>query len=545
MNTLHKLLNITGAICLSCICSTSKAEPKILTLEKLRTLLEQQCQEGTQNIVTVRKAIAEGNKDGFEPLKHGENNFSYCVPKKFFEKFKCVKHVEYNAKNEPAFLELINGGSLKIRDVLNPMSSRFGSYIRQKFSKETPAARLKRISKELATEELKKRGVTDAEGKLLGDALIREITFDSILGSDFFDNTHREKGELWFKNREELEKAIDIYAGKASLLQPVTCCVSDTFINLTTEISGNRFRIHEQEREPRKFNCFFAYKISGERAVEMKKILACNLKNLLRYKNGKEKVILLLLLEEMAPLEYCLKWMNENEPAKYDSEKNLVILDFKDHTYGDLSHEIGHYLQMQFGLRQTFGDYCMKFAENLLLLKPEKSVTCEKIHIPTPLLRFLKDFDDVGINSDELSEKDLFIHWQLISRWCCNDEISNMLGIYFNRAENMIFLHALSDIRERTHLIYGHDIRNNAYEYLMETDREKREFKTSAEQEKFKNIVEEAASKEFPMDAIALLCKLQGRTFDKNEILNSFDYDSVEQISPLRSNCGDLKTADE
>ena len=222
MNTLHKLLKITGAICLSCICLTSKADPKLMTLEELRTFLNEQCKEGCRNLKDIREKIEAGNSKGFAPTYDKAKNFySYGVPKEFSENFKGITHVEYNENGEPTVIKTVNGGSLEIGDVLNPMGSRFGSYIREKFPEETPTARLKRISKELTTKELKKRGVTDAEGELLGGALICEITFDSILGSDFFDDTRRGKGESWFKNQEELEKAIDSYADKLLCCNPL------------------------------------------------------------------------------------------------------------------------------------------------------------------------------------------------------------------------------------------------------------------------------------------------------------------------------------
>ena len=42
MNTIHKLLKITGSIGLSCVCLTAEAEPETMTLEEVKAFLEAQ-----------------------------------------------------------------------------------------------------------------------------------------------------------------------------------------------------------------------------------------------------------------------------------------------------------------------------------------------------------------------------------------------------------------------------------------------------------------------------------------------------------------------
>ena len=189
MNTLHKLLKITGAICLSCICLTSKADPKLMTLEELQTFLDKQCQEGCKNLKDIRERIKAGNSKGFAPTYNEEKNFySYGVPKEFSENFKGITRVEYNADGEPTFIETVNGWQSKVSEALQFIPSEgtlFRQYIEERFSKKTSAECLDNISKELTIEELETRGVTDADMKKYGIASVREITSDSIL-SGFF-----------------------------------------------------------------------------------------------------------------------------------------------------------------------------------------------------------------------------------------------------------------------------------------------------------------------------------------------------------------------
>ena len=153
-----------------------------------------------------------------------------------------------------------------------------------------------------------------------------------------------------------------------------------------------------------------------------------------------------------------------------------------------LSHEVGHYLQTHLGLHQDlktndeflslFKGYQMKFAKELLLTGPTRPKTNTEIYIPGGLLSDIAFFYGnphftSNIHFDQLSEKDLFVHWQLVSRWHDNHEISNMLGVYFDAAASKIYIHALSDFREyKSVIFYGHEICNIQYKYLKNSNGE-------------------------------------------------------------------------
>ena len=240
VHALLKLLKITCAICLLCVCQTTKAELKILTLEKLRELLDQKSAEDTKTLEAIRDKVKTGNQNGFAPTyNEAENSYSYDVLEKFSEKFKGITHVEYNAESEPTVIETVNGLSPEASEALQFIpreNTPFRQYIGKRFFGKKSASCLDKISKELTAEQLKARGITDTEKDLLEGASVREITFDLILESDFFDDARRNKGRLWFSNREELEKTIDVYVKKALFFFFSKYNNGDIRINVTTEI---------------------------------------------------------------------------------------------------------------------------------------------------------------------------------------------------------------------------------------------------------------------------------------------------------------------
>ena len=566
MKTITKLLKITGTLCLSCICLISKADPKILTLEELRKLLDRKCAENTKTLEAIRTKIETGNQKGFNPTyKKAENSYSYDVPKEFSENFKGITRVEYNANGEPTVIETVNGWEPEVSEVLQFISCEntpFRQYIGEQFSEKTSAKCLDNISKELTAKELETRGVTDADMKKYGIASVREITFDSIL-SGFFNKEEANRTRVWFSHPEKLDKAIDAYVNKAMFLKSVTYRRKDTCIDLITESSPSdlTFKICEKAQQPNEYECNFVYKVSGEQLERMKAILANDLKNLLRYKNGKEKVILLLLLDEKTRSEFQLKWVHEDSIYdEYNIHKNWILSNFGTSGFVALSHEIGHYLQTHLGLdkdlktysefRQYLKGYQTEFAKELLLLKPGNTETNEKIHIPSGVQCAISSFYDnphlfdQEICFNEFSRKDLFFHWQLASRWSNRHEVSNILGIYFSA--KTIYVCALSDIRELKSVRYGHELRDTHYRHLKDLNGEYwQKFETSEAQTVFENIVAEAAEQKPSVDVLKFLCRLHKRPGDKNKVVNLFDYDKEGFCVQYPPKFQDFKACDE
>jgi hypothetical protein len=109
--------------------------------------------------------------------------------------------------------------------------------------------------------------------------------------------------------------------------------------------------------------------VTYETGEKLREKIKSSLKNMLLYKNGKEKVILLLLLDEATPKKHRLKWGcdDDNTNGSYQPN-NCITSNLLGEQWCFLSHEIGHYLQMHFGLVQTSENYQTKFAKELLLL---------------------------------------------------------------------------------------------------------------------------------------------------------------------------------
>lgn len=565
MNALYRLPRIIGTVCLSCVCLTSKADPKILTLEELREFLDQQCTEATEKLEAIREKIKEGNARGFAPTyDKEENSYSYNVPSEFSEKFKGITHIEYNTDGEPTLIETVNGWTSGMSEVLQIFPSEntpFRQYIRKRFFGKTSAECLDSVSKKLTEEELKARGIADADRERYEIDSVREITFDSIL-SGFFDKNAQIKGRTWVEDSGKLSEAIDAYANQAMFSKPVTCRRKNTHIDLVTETSSNSstFKIREEARQSDEYEADFFYRVSGERRERMKQVLAGCLKGLLRYKNGKEKVILLLLLDEKTQSDFKLKWMHESKRyGEYDAHKNLILFDFEAIGCKALSHEIGHYLQTHLGLHQdlktndefceAFKGYQTKFAKELLLLEPTEPKTAQEISVPSGLSCDIAVFYDNPHLSDpqicfrRFSEQDLFVHWQLVSRWDNIHEPSNILGVYFHHSQKTIYVCALSDIRELKSVRYGHDPRNARLWYLKDPNGEYWEkFETPEAQTAFENIVLEAADQKPSTDALKFLCKLHKRSGDENKVVNLFDYDQESFLTQCLSYLLDFRT---
>lgn len=248
------------------------------------------------------------------------------------------------------------------------------------------------------------------------------------------------------------------------------------------------------------------------------------MKSLLPYKNGREKVILLLLLDEITPQEYRLKWLEggENDSnVSYNFDNNSFLFSFKEGGKF-LSHEIGHYLQTHLGLYQTFRDYQIPFVKQLLQLENNQE-EYRMITSPRDMAETIASCNapnfwrlkDPGFQSPEkLSTKKFFECFQLMDRWHSTLEVSNILGIYFKG--NTLYLNALSDIRELKRIRYTHARRLSKKEIGYEKDN----FKEAADKALFGKIIEEAYRYPVPTKMLGLLCRLHQRKNPDEDVQN-------------------------
>ena len=122
------------------------------------------------------------------------------------------------------------------------------------------------------------------------------------------------------------------------------------------------------------------------------------------------------------------------------------------------------------------------------------------------------------------------MRWQLVSRWNRGSEISNILGVYFDR--NNIYINNFSDICHRQFSRYGHTFgRDTEREELGNIAFDNPEHLTI-----FENIVARAKKLEPDAKLIELLCKVNkvkpheiidlfGETIDINKIDEPRMYD--------------------
>ena len=200
---------------------------------------------------------------------------------------------------------------LDLYNVIDPTEARL-EYMKDHFF--DLSTDLDKVSKELTAEELKKRNVTGTETELQGVASIREITFNSILLGAFSDKELREKGNGLLSDPKALEEEIDAYAENVTILKylPVRHLsytkpdfeygYDERAKKMTMKVKLGRSIFGTPDH--------FVYKLSGEPLKQKRNLLKETLKGMLKFKNGKEKVILLLLLEEMTPSEYRLEWVD-------------------------------------------------------------------------------------------------------------------------------------------------------------------------------------------------------------------------------------------
>ena len=451
-----------------------------------------------------------------------------------------ITEIEYTNDEIPKSLKGTGITSEYINAALTKHIEPFSLNIKNKVDLGKAGERLEALSEELSIKDLGKRGVdTDQLGEL-GIKEVREITFDSILKNTFFNDTQREKAKAWLENKKELEKAIEDYADnypydlffyKCELYNQAVADEKQSSV-ISTEQTENR-HIWGTYFVPRTEGLIYK---TGEK---LRKKIKNSLKNMLLYKNGKEKVILLLLLDEATPKEDRLKWGHDDDKLFGYQPNNLITCDV-DGEWVFLSHEIGHYLQMHFGLVQTSENYQTKFAKALLLLNnayPKKPMP-----IPTEMREFASavngsafwNFDkDYFACPGQLSSNEIFAYVQLLNRWQSTAEISNILGVYFNG--NTLYLNALSDIRELKRIRYTHGPKSWG-------DKIFKDLSTLPEdiQEPLRDIFSKASRMPLPTEMLELLCQLHGRpSEDAQNVVCDFDCKDDEewkaQVKPVIS----------
>ena len=454
-----------------------------------------------------------------------------------------ITEVRYNENNEPISVEALHGFFFFcIERPLLERSEPFHSYIVEKLNPKETAERLNAFSREISASELKKRGIDIERLKELGIASVREMTFASILESKFFTDEQRKKAKALFDSKDKLEKAIETYAE------------AYPYVQKTVEVTFKRRCIAEEKKcnwdnktftwidvideEPFKLS-YLAHKPKDTVSEDQKEI-AKYLKNLLPYKNGKEKVILLLLLDEITPPEYRLKWLCDSK-CNYDMRGNTFRVD----NAWCLSHEIGHYLQTHLGLYQTFRDYQIPFAKQLLQLENNQK-EYRMITVPQDIaedIAFCNAPDFWGLEDlcfqgpKKLSAKKFFECFQLMDRWHSLAEVSNILGVYLKG--NTLYLNALSDIRELKRIRYTHHYRKSE----KSIENTKSSFKEEADKALLGKIVEEAYRYPVPTKMLGLLCRLHQRKNPDEDAQNVVcDFDLAdgkekwnEKVRPLIS----------
>ncbi len=310
MNTIHKLLRITGSIGLWCVCLTAEAEPKTMTLEEVKAFLKKQKEETSERFQRIEREIKEINAIGASEGK--------CIRRvdNVYEENKKggVLKVTYNYDGTPCEIVTLGDIGETLFRKFDPMAVVRFDYMKERFF--AFSADQDGFSKELTIETLKERGLTETEFGLLGSASVREVTFDSILSSGLFDETLREKGRQWRSDKEKLEEAIDAYIKEIVVLEyhPVRHVYHPEhgfawYYDEKTQ--KNTMKLQKSSAVKAGSVSYFICGTSESEALKEKRNrLKKALKSMLEYKNGKEKIILLLLLDEMKPSEYRLEWVD-------------------------------------------------------------------------------------------------------------------------------------------------------------------------------------------------------------------------------------------
>ena len=490
------------------------------TLKQINAYLEACKKKSVQNLEALLKQEEERSDSGINKAANTE------YIRNFLENYRKKKGVYYDG-NGDFVIETVNLNNSPF-ELLTP----FSTYQKQKpddWKQNQKVNPLDAISETLSADTLKQRGADIAEMKRYGIENVREITFASILKSPFFSEEQREKGAKWFKHSGALKVAVQEYAERCAPLRRQQANIKISLKNryIYTNNQGHIQTLTEPDKTVLISDCLFA-QISESEAVTVKQKIQSDLEHMLNLKNGKEKVILFLLLDEATPSGIRCKWVwgGGNGGSSGFEETNNVFLCNPDNIAWSLSHEIGHYLQAHLGLKQTCNDYQNPFAQELLLLKnnlPNNAMFA----IPTPIQEKVSQFDGASY-PQMLSAKACFEYCQLIARWNHPDEISNILGVYFK--SDTLYLNALSDIRELKRIRYGHNakIRTEAIAKSCTL------LKDENTKQAFTSICNEAFGKSATTEALGLLCRLHGRASkDAENVVCDFDYDEQECAEKL------------
>ena len=372
------------------------------------------------------------------------------------------------------------------------------------------------ISKVLKKEDLLKRGLTDDEFKLLGNSSVHEITFNSILESGCFSEEQKSKAKAWLKDPHQLRMAISYYFENCTFLELIDVTIKNSKNGEIWDSGTRAFKASDALSEDLRelFKNFFSHD------------------DFLKSKTAAEKIILLLLFDEITPPEYRLSWAcSPTLKDTYEPSWNIINLPkvnsdetaFQEQIISAL-HEIGHYLDYQIGLFQDFKSWENPFAKKLLLLESKYEKNKQTISLPQSLFEDFVDYQWAANNP--CTESDLFIRWQTFSRWGHVDELQNMLGICFAQDGKTIYLNALSEVRAlEKHIHYGHNAPKEHETY-------KDQFKTQDEQAIFEKIVQEARNRKPDPKVLNLLCKLH-KLAPGIEVFNLFD-DNQEHSHTLQ-----------
>ena len=136
------------------------------------------------------------------------------------------------------------------------------------------------------------------------------------------------------------------------------------------------------------------------------------------------------------------------------------------------------------------------------------------------------------------------MYWQLYARWGSKHEISNILGVYFEKDPQTIYINTLSDIQGLQRVRYGHEYRPTAYNRFclnMILNKKSDELKKFKEQGGLSVIID-ANRKKINPKVLHLLCKLHKREFNGDYL----DYAGVKKkddIAKMRCYVSEYKSS--
>lgn len=556
MSTINKLLKITGVIGWSCVCLTVEADP--MTLEGIKEFFEKEKQEADGILQKMHNSlpmiIKEATKKSSAPrngagrLKLGpratvRNALLKLVPGCF------IRGVSYNEKDRSFDLEVerfYRGDDLSVDKVPFPVCEKRLCTGEVKKYIVSPSS-LEAISKAVTKEELQKRGITDEEMNFFGNSKIREITFQSILSSDIFDSQYKDKALALLNDKELLKNEIEKYADSITILQGIPVKVKERHLNLKIDIENGKDILKVEKSGLSNWNHYLFY---ASKESSVRKYIAEVLKDCLLWKTGPEKIILFLLFCERTSPEERLQWC-ESDKFAYRGIDNQIFFprDRTQYKSRVILHEIGHYLEQCLGFKQTSEGYRNPFAKKLLLLENEHEKD-DEVFVPKLLREYFQEFlQDLSFKDEVLndfSKSDLFMYWQLYARWGSKHEISNILGVYFEKDLQTIYINTLSDIQGLKRVRYGHTYGPAAYNKFclnMMLNKKSDELKKFEEQGGLSVIID-ANWKKIDSKVLHLLCKLHKREFN-GDYLDYADVKKKDDVAKMRCYISEYKSSNE